>query len=249
MKRIAAVTTIFVIVNMAGAGHLAAQGPASRTISVNGTAEIRVPPNEVILTVGVETDSTEIARARAENDRRVKAISEAAREQGVAAEHVKTEFLDIQPRYRDEYTRREFLGYFARRSLVITLRDVSKFEPLLSSVLSAGANYVHGIDFRTTDLRKHRDQARALALVAAREKAEAMAEALKVNLGTPMSIQEGYSGWWSPYSSWWGSRNSGWTAQNVVQGGGGNPAASEDALVPGQISVSANVSVTFELVR
>jgi len=36
------------------------------------------------------------------------------------------------------------------------------------------------------------------------------------------------------------------TAQNVVQSGSGREAQGDDALVPGQISVSANVSVTFE---
>lgn len=183
----------------------AAQATASRAITVNGTAEVKVPPNEVILTVGVETDSLDIVKARAANDQRVTAIVEAARTHAVASEHVKTDFLDIQPRYNDS-ARREFLGYFARRSLVITLRDVSKFEPLLSSVLTAGANYVHGIDFRTTDLRKHRDAARAMALTAAREKAEAMAATLNVSLGAPVTIHEGHSGWWSPYSSWWGTR-------------------------------------------
>ena len=152
----------------------AAQSTASRSITVNGTAEVKVPPNEVILTVGVETDSLDIVKARAANDQRVKAIVEAARSHAVASEHVQTDFLDLQPRYNDS-ARREFLGYFARRSLVITIRDVSKFEPLLSSVLTAGANYVHGIDFRTTELRKHRDAARAMALTAAREKADAMA--------------------------------------------------------------------------
>ena len=216
----------------------------SRSITVNGTAEVRVPPNEVILTVGVETDSLDIVKARAANDQRVKAIVEAARGHAVAAEHVKTDFLDIQPRYNDS-ARREFLGFFARRSLVITLRDVSKFEPLLSSVLTAGANYVHGIDFRTTELRKHRDAARAMALTAAREKADTMAATLNVTLGAPANIHEGHSGWWSPYSSWWGTR-SGMVAQNAIQmpdGRGG----SDDVLVPGLISVSANVSVTFDL--
>ena len=96
MKRLAAF--VFPLVTVLSAGPAGAQVPAPRTISVNGNAEVRVAPNEVILTVGVETDAFEIARARAENDRRVKAIAEAARGQGIAADHVKTDFLDIQPR-------------------------------------------------------------------------------------------------------------------------------------------------------
>lgn len=219
--------------------------PSPPSITVNGSAEVKVAPDEVILTVGVETHSTDIAVAREENDRRVKAITEAARAQGVSAQHVKTEFLDIQPRYSDEYERRNFIGYFARRSLSITIRKVQTFETLLSSALTAGANYVHGIEFRTTELRKHRDAARAMALTAAREKAEAMSSTLDARIGAPLSIQEGYSGWWSPYSSWWGPRSGGMSQVNAQMGDGRG--ASDDALVPGLISVAANVTVTFAL--
>ena len=58
--------------------------------------------------------------------------------------------------------------------MVITLGDVSRFEDLLSDTLLAGANHVHNVEFRTTELRQHRDAARALAIQAAREKAEAL---------------------------------------------------------------------------
>jgi uncharacterized protein len=228
---------------------VAAQTPPARTISVSGSAEIKVVPDEVILSVGVETDSKDIAVARSENDARIKAISEAVQAQGVPANLVKADFLDLQPRYRNYPTREDFLGYFARRSVVITIRDVAKFESTLSAVLAAGANYVHGIDFRTTELRKHRDAARRMALAAAREKADAMAAALNATIGDPISIQEGYSGWWSPYSSWWGQRYGGQLVQNVVQEGGGRAGGADDALVPGQISVTASVNVSFELGR
>jgi uncharacterized protein len=224
----------------------AAQNTVQRTITVNGQAEIKAAPDEVLLSIGVETDNMDIARARSDNDVRIKAIVAAATKQGIHAEHIKTEFLDIQPRYRDENDRRIFLGYFARRSLAITLRDPSKFEALLSDVLTAGANYVHGIDFRTTELRKHRDDARRQAIQAAREKAADMAAARSVSRGATVKNTEQYSGWWSPYSSWWGNRGGGMMFQNVMQDRRG-AGAGDDTLVPGQISVSATVSVTFEL--
>jgi uncharacterized protein len=230
------------------AGLASAQTP--RTISVHGNAEIKVAPNEVIVTVGVETSAMEIERARSENDSKVKAITQAARGQGVAAEHVRTDFIDIRPRYRDDDIRRDFLGFFARRSLAITLRDVSKFEPLMSAVLAAGANYLHGVDFRTTELRRYRDEARRLALIAAREKATAMAASFNVALGDPVTIQEGSSEWSSPYGSWWGPRYYGMnSAQNSVQVSGGSGLTGDEALVPGQISVTASVNVAFELAR
>ncbi len=226
----------------------AAQEVTGRTITVEGQAEIRVVPDEVLLTLGVETVSTDIAAARAENDRRIAAIVAAARKAGVAQEHIQTEFLEIEPRYKDGWTRQDFVGYLARRSLTIRLRTIAAFESLLTDTIAAGANYVHGVDFRTSELRRHRDQARRLALVAAREKATAMAESLGQRIGAASRIQEGHSGWWSPYGRWWGARGGGMSVQNVVQELGRMPSGA-DALVAGQISVTASVNVTFELTR
>jgi uncharacterized protein YggE len=216
-----------------------------RTITVNGQAEVRVDPDEVLLVLGIETVDADVTRARADNDVRVKAVVAAASRLGIRPEHMKTEFLDIQPRYRNESDRRTFYGYFARRSLSITLRDVSKFESLLSDVLLAGANYVHGVEFKTTELRRHRDEARRRAVQAAREKAVDMASALNAGIAAPTNIHE-VQNWWSyPYHHW-GARWDQMGAQNVLQDYRA-AGAQDGSLVPGQISVSATVSVTFEL--
>ncbi len=99
----------------------------------------------------------------------------AAEKLGVAEKDIKTDHISIEPRYRDSYEQRDFVGYFVRQTIVITLQDITLFEDLLTDVLDAGANYVHGIQFRTTELRKYKDEARALAIKAAQEKAVAMA--------------------------------------------------------------------------
>jgi uncharacterized protein YggE len=230
------------------ASPAAAQSPAGPTITVDGQAEIKVVPDEVLLTLGVETNALDIAAATKENEQRIAAIVAAAQTAGVPREHVRTEYLQIEPRWRELSDRRVFLGYFARRSLSITLRDLSAFEGLLSSTLTAGANYIHGVEFRTTQLRKHRDEARRLAIVAAREKAEALAAALGQRIGAAVRIQEGSSGWWSPYSRWWGTGGGGMALQNVVQESG-RPSSATEGVVPGQMSVTASINVTFELTK
>ena len=75
----------------------------------------------------------------------------------------------------------------------------------------------------------------------------ALAGSLGQKVGRPVTIQEGYSGWWSSYRGWWGSGYGQSMSQNVSQvaGDGGSP--SESPLAPGTIRVSASVSVTFEL--
>jgi uncharacterized protein len=244
-KTLVALGMAFALTGMCGAATAAGAEP--RSVSVTGEAEVKVIPDQVVLTLGVETSDKVLSAARSENDSRVKAIIAAAQGAGVAARDIQTDYIQIEPRYHDGYDQREFIGYFVQKTVVVTLRDISRFEGLLGSVLGAGANHVHGIEFRTSELRKHRDEARALAIRAAREKAQALAKELGQGVGAPRSISEGSDGWWSSYRGWWGR---GWgqnQAQNVVQDIGGQGASGEGPLAPGTISVRASVSVTFEL--
>ncbi len=221
---------------------------APRTVTVTGEAEVRVVPDEVILTLGVETWDKNLGRAKEQNDRIVGQVLSLAGEHGVATQHVQTDYVSIDPRYRNGYyEERDFIGYFVRKNIVITLRDLSSFEPLLSDALEAGVNYVHGVEFRTTELRKYRDEARALAVEAAREKAVALAGGLDEDVGVPLTIREEQAGWWSSYNAWWGSHWANGMSQNVIQEVGGASVIADSSVAPGQIKVSARVSTTFQL--
>ena len=226
------------------------QSHEPRLITVTGEAEVRVVPDEVILTLGVETWDKNLEMARSENDEIVKRVLALAADYDIPPEHVQTDYIGIEPRYKDGYyEERDFVGYFVHRTIVITLRDLSKFEGLLSGALTAGVNYVQGIEFRTTELRKHRDEARSLAIQAAREKATALAGELGQKVGEPQTIQENQSGWWSGYSAWWGSRWGGSMSQNVIQETGGTAWTGEGSVAPGQVGVNARVTVSFELTK
>jgi uncharacterized protein len=218
----------------------------ANAISVNGEAEIRVVPDEVLLSLGVETFDKVLKSAKSLNDDRIKKTIASARGFGVLAEHIQTDYIGIEPRYHNSDISRELLGYVVRKTVLIRLKDISKFEDLLSAALEAGVTHVHGIDFRTTELRKHRDQARVLALKAAQEKAELLARESGRRVGKAMSIGEASYGYHSSYGSWWGGRY-GSTAQNVVQSFGGAALERDGTLAPGQISIRVNVGASFSL--
>lgn len=217
-----------------------------RSVTTTGEAEVRVAPDEVVLTLGVQTWDKVLEAAKAENDRIVRRALDAAVEAGVEPKHIQTEYISIEPRYRDSYEAQDFIGFFVRKTVVVSLSDLARFEELLTKVLDAGVNYVHGIEFRTTELRKHRDEARDLAIQAAKEKAQALAAKLGQQVGAPLSIQEVASDWRSGYGWWWGLWGSA-MSQNVVQNAGGSASGSDSTLAPGQISVTARVTVQFEL--
>ena len=216
-----------------------------RTISVHGDAEVRVVPDEVILTLGVETSDRNLQIAKKQNDKIIQQVIDTVESFDVPAEHIKMEYIYIDQWGCYSCNEGDFV---VRKTIVVTLRDLTKFEDLMTEVLSAGVTNVHGIEFRTTELRKYKDQARSLAIEAAQEKARDLAKGVDQKIGAPTNISEDYVYSRSWYSSWWGSYyNSGSMAQNVVQEVSNGDLSYEDGALPGQISVRAQISVTFEL--
>lgn len=213
-----------------------------RLISVSGEAEIRVVPDEVSISVGIETHNSNLRKAKANNDEVIKDVIAIAKSYGIDARHIQTDYIYIDQWYRDE-------EYTVRNTVTIILRDIAKFENLLTSLVDAGITEVHGIDFRTTKLREYRDEARALAIQAAKEKATDLADALDQDIGLPHSIREDQINTWSGYHYWWGfGRSGGAMTQNVIQDfGGGSSQLTGDTVAPGQISIKANVSVSFAM--
>jgi uncharacterized protein YggE len=233
------------------AAPVAAQGAEREPglITVSGDADVRVPPDQVILTLGVETLHRELAEAKSQNDQVARALLALAEGYDIPARHVQTDFIAVSSVYENEYTaRRVLVGYRVQKTVMITLSDVSRFEDLLSDALESGATHVHNVEFRTTRLREHRDAARALAIQAAREKAEALTAELGLGVGAPRTIVEEHSGWYSWYNSWWGYRSGGGMSQNVIQQVGSASYEPASAVAPGQIAVNARVSATFEIV-
>jgi uncharacterized protein len=217
-----------------------------RLVSVSGDAEVRVAPDEVCLTLGLGTSDKDLAKAKQLNNDRLKGVQDIADKFKIDRKDVKVDYLTIQPSWQSNNT------YKVSRRVEVSLRQLDKFDEVLTYMVQNNrANSVQSIQFRTTQLRKYRDQARDLAIKAAREKAVALTEALGAKVGKPYSITEDQSSWWSGYSPYWGGYGrggsyGGMNSQVMVAAPSGGSSADKLAA-PGQISVSASVSVSFEI--
>jgi uncharacterized protein YggE len=229
------------------AATVSSEATAVGSISVSGSSAIRVQPNRVVILFGVETFARTPSSAQSQNARKSRAVVNAIRALDIAERHIATANFTIQPRYED-YDRNIINGYGAQNTIAVTLRDVQKLEPVLVEALEAGASTVDGIEFSVTNLRELRDRARDQAVQAALEKAEAMAGAAGMAVGSVTHINEGSGGYY--FGSWYG-RNRQWTNfQNVVQELSAEGAITlEDGTVSlGQIVVQAQISLSAELV-
>ena len=213
-------------------------------ISVSGSAEVKVAPDEIYLRLGVETRDATLEIAKKQNDERVSNALAFLKSKGIPDKDVQTDFISIDPTYNNESSRRVAV-YAVRRSIEVRLTDTKGFEAILTGLLNSGVNNVEGMELRTSELRKHRDAARAMAIRAAREKADALAAELGVKRGKVYAVNANeWGGLWSSASER-NFRYAGLMNQNVAQNAGPPAEAGNGTLSLGQISVSASVQVSF----
>jgi uncharacterized protein YggE len=234
------------------------QQPAARekpNITVSGESVVYVQPDKILVSLGIETWNAKMAVAKQRNDEIVKKAIAAIVECSIEKKAIQTDNLTIEPTYMPEgHWPRYIDGYVVRNALTVTVTKVALVEPLITTALEAGVNHINNVDFQTTELRKYRDQARQMALKAAREKARDMAAVLDQTIGKPLQINEnqGYGGWYFYCCGWsrWGSSGRDYgMSQNSMQNapsGPGEPAEG-DTVTLGTIGIRANVNVVFEL--
>ena len=172
----------------------------------------------------------------------------AVQELGVEAKDIATDYFLVYPVYQD-YSSLVIKGYRIDNTVSITVRDVNLADDILIAALRAGANEVQDVQFYTSELRSYRDQARSLAMTAASEKAQLLAEAAGAQAGCVLSISE--NTWYSYYGSWRGGREMAMWAQNVVQNTasvqGSSSEADDSPISLGQIAVRAEVTASYSL--
>src|SRR5262245_42804467 len=105
--------------------------PVPRSISVTGSAQVNVVPDEVQVFMGVESWDPVLKNAREENDAIVKKALEIAKEFKIEQRHVQTDYVEVNPEYEDikdphsgVFIERKIKGYRVRKSIGVTLKDV-----------------------------------------------------------------------------------------------------------------------------
>jgi uncharacterized protein YggE len=235
--------------------NLIAQETAKQgNITVTGAAEVRVPPDEVMLSLEVRKLNKDLTIAKKQNDETVAKILDLTRRFGILPQNVQTNFIAVDMQYEtvseygrkiydeDGFEKRVFRGYLVSKTVVVRLTEIARFEEFFSEVLKTGLSEVKNVTFETSKLRENRDKAREQAMKAAKEKATAMAAAIGQTIGKAITITEHAPSYSHPSFS---------AQQNVMNfsamGSGASNFEGSETFAPGAIKVSAQVTVTFLL--
>jgi uncharacterized protein len=181
------------------------------TLSISSTATIEVRPDQLSVTVGVETNDTTAQEAVSQNANLTAQVIAALRGLGIGENRIETSSYSVLPIYQfiqppqpciEIYppppgceTRQEIIGYRATNTVTVTL-DVPFFrtvtEPVpdvnagqvIDAAVTAGANRVEGIVFFISPDRQEeiRDTLIGDAIANARQRANIAAEALEMTV-------------------------------------------------------------------
>lgn len=209
-------------------------------LKVTGTGVISVLADQVSVTLGVTETNEDVKTAQETVNAKINAICDALIAAGVEKKNIGTDRISIYAEYSDSSILRnggELTGYTASNTITIQSRDIDQVGTYIDLAFEAGANTLESIDFSSSDTEQAKLDALKLAVENARGKADAIAEALGMQVGSVVQVTENGS-----YS--YGAYASGAKMMNSRL----EPADAATVLHAATLQVQAQVEIEFELI-
>lgn len=174
------------------------------TVSTSGSASVKVNPDKVSITIGVETNGETAVEAARDNATLMELILAALRDAGVKNDQIATSNYNVFPVYEtvsppciqiyppppDCVPKSEITGYRAVNSIVVTVNASSDVGKLIDAAINAGANNVSGAYFFVSEERQQeiRESLIERAINNAKSRAEKAAQALDMEITGVQSV-------------------------------------------------------------
>lgn len=206
-----------------------------RTLSVSGSGETFLTPDIAYINIGVHTEGEDAAEAVSRNTERAQRVIDALVAFGIAERDIQTTNFSIYPRqeYDPQGNPLDEITYLVDNTVYVTVRDISQIGELLDAAVQSGSNSINGIQFDVADRAAALAEARQAAVANARAQAEELAAAAGVELVQVQSISTYDSGVPPVYY-----------ARDAVAMEAAQAAV---PISPGQMKVSVNVNVVYEI--
>ncbi|MDI1256614.1 MAG: SIMPL domain-containing protein [Flavobacterium sp.] len=201
-------------------------------VNVSGEGKIKVVPDQVAIQVSVVSKGNKSADVKKENDTKVDAIIKYIKKMGVDVKDFQTLRVYLNDEY--DYEKKKH-NYVATQTINILIKDLSKYDELMEGLTDTGVNNISGIEFKSSKEETLKANARKLAVIDAKQKAEELVTALGQKVGKAFTITDN-----SPVS--YPQPRYEMAMMKMADGIAGN-----DTLAAGEIEITANVSVSFVL--
>jgi len=184
------------LVGSAGPLTLVTQGNGGPPpgIVVVGEAKLSYKPDIAYLTFGAVEQAATAEAAQTQLATRLAKVFERAKSLGIADGDIASGTYNIAPQYAyNPGSAPRISGYQATQQLIVTLRDVKGVGRVLDAIVRDDGATTASIRFALTAGKDPELDARTRAIQDARDKADAMAKAAGVRLGSAISVSDASS--------------------------------------------------------
>lgn len=166
-------------------------------LDVTATGRVNRVPDIVRVEAGVTTQAPTAGEAMRQNSARMARVRAALAATGIADRDVQTTNFSLSAYYRNAPLQEPtLLGYRTSNRIIVRLRDVTRSGQVLDALVAEGVNDINGpsLDFENRDALT--DEARGLAIAAARARADLYARGLGMRVKRAVLVDEagGYAG-------------------------------------------------------
>jgi uncharacterized protein len=156
-------------------------------ISVSGQGIVMAQPNVARITVGVEVTDAALANAQAEAARRMDAVVQKLKADGIQESDIRTTSYTVNPQYDQNQTLR---GFQVQNLVSVKSTNVAGLGQLMDDAVAAGASRIYDISFEADNMPELMSQARDQAMQDAQTKAQQLAKGSGVGLGRPILVED-----------------------------------------------------------
>ncbi len=218
-----------------------------RTVSVSGEGRVFAKPDIANVTFSVINEAQTANEAMEENSRKMNEVIDFLKNQEIKESDLKTTGVNVNPRYEYRQVRdtdfyppqgeRVLVGYQARQSLEVKIRDLNKTGLIIEGAINAGADQTSGLVFDIENKEKLENEARETAIKDAQEKAKKLASKLGVKLEKIISYSESSR---VPYLA----RD---FSKMVMESAEMQEKSPEMEVEPGENEIKINVNIGYEI--
>ncbi len=219
-----------------GLFSLSAQDSDRSLISTRGSATVYAIPNEALINFSIITHSNDLADAKKKNSEISIQTINYLRSRKIEEKHIQTQYLNIGKNYRWNRNPQVEKKYTATQSFSVCISNLDHLETIISDLVQMEISNLSTPNFRTTELKKYKDEARKKAIADAKYKAELLASELGQTVGKAHRISEVTF-----------NNNNGRIAYANFAEDASISAGSQDSFAIGQLEVKAEIDVSFNL--
>ncbi len=164
-------------------------------IQVTGNGKISAEPDKAVLTLSIETNSSDASLAISENSKKANNVVNELKSKLGDDDNITTSGFNLKPvyEYQKDTKKSELTGYLVSNKITIETRDLQNIGELIDSITQLGANRIFGLVFDTDKRDEYRRKALVKAVNDAKETAKVVAEAAGVKISRIIQITPSYN--------------------------------------------------------